>query len=185
MSFATYRNDAPQPLGSKGEESSHYIPRQIGERVVNIDGSVYQANNVVTELRAALESIGGSQTYEGAMAGPTREEINAEFRASAAETETKIARLEGKMDLVLSKLDGLNSRFEDARADAREARTTAHSDNVATRANIWVAFVGLAAVIIAIVLLFPTFFDFGAKIRDRIADEVKAQMTAPPVKPAQ
>jgi hypothetical protein len=120
----------------------------------------------------------------GAMA--TEGEVRAaEIAAAEARTDTKIARLEGKMDLVLSKLDGLNSRFEDARTDAREARITAHSDNVATRANIWVAFVGLAAVIVALVLLFPTFLDFGAKIRDRITDEVKAQMPAPTIRPPQ
>jgi len=39
------------------------------------------------------------------MAGPTREELDAKLQAAAAETDTKIARLEGKMDLVLLKLD--------------------------------------------------------------------------------
>lgn len=75
-----------------------------------------------------------------------------------ARGDTKLARMEGKMDLVLVKLDDV---LESGRA---------------TRANGWVIGFGLAGLIVAIVLLFPVIYDFGAKTRDVIRDEVKQQI---------
>ncbi|MGO9399746.1 MAG: hypothetical protein ACLP19_18165 [Xanthobacteraceae bacterium] len=109
------------------------------------------------------------------MADLTREEMKAEIALSEAHADTKIARMEGKLDLVLSKLDGLNVRFEDARNDAREARTTAHSDNVTTRANIWVVGLGLAVLIVAVAALLPVFFSIGAQVRDLVHNEIQSQ----------
>ena len=88
------------------------------------------------------------------MASPTREEIKAEIGAAEARGDTKIVRLEGKLDLVLSKLDNV-----------LEA-------NRATRANQWVIGLGLAVLIVAIATLFPVLLDFGSKIREMVVKEV-------------
>jgi hypothetical protein len=111
------------------------------------------------------------------MADSTRDDqlLDAKLGKVAAETDTKIARMEGKLDLVLSKIDGLGTRFEDARADAKEARTTARADNAATRANIWVVGLGLAVLIVAVAALFPVFFSIGAQVRDLVHSEMQAQ----------
>jgi hypothetical protein len=103
------------------------------------------------------------------MSDVTRGEIDAKLAAAAAETDTKFARLEGKLDLVISKI-------EDARAGA-------HSDNVATRANVWIVFAVVVAIIAALYAFFPVFFDFGSKVQERIADEIKARF--PTASPAQ
>lgn len=97
------------------------------------------------------------------MVEPTREEIDAKLRASSAEADTKIARMEGKLDLVLSKLDGVNSRFDDVRDDYRS-----------TRANIWVVGLGILVAIIGVAALFPVFFGIGAQVRDMVHAESQA-----------
>jgi hypothetical protein len=52
--------------------------------------------------------------------------------------------MERKLDLVLSKLDGVRD------------------DNRSTRANQWVIGLGLAVLIVAVTSLFPVFFSIGA-----------------------
>ncbi len=162
------------------QEHSAAAPENINTaRIFNIDGSAYQANNVASNLTSLVpqkSSPVSQESGDGMADAPTREEMNANLRAAGAETDTKIARMEGKLDLVLSKIDGLNTRFEDARADAKEARATAHSDNVATRANIWVVGLGLAVLIVAVAALFPAFFGMGAQVKDLVHSEIQQQI---------
>src|SRR5262245_18865201 len=54
------------------------------------------------------------------MAGPTREELDAKLETAAAQTDIKFARLEGKMDLMISKQD-------DAREDRRHLRNNIYA----------------------------------------------------------
>jgi hypothetical protein len=70
--------------------------------------------------------------------------------AAEARTDTKMARMEGKLDLVLSKLDGVRDDYRN------------------TRATQWVIGLGLAVLIIAVVALLPVFFSVGAQIRDDV-----------------
>src|SRR5262249_10352103 len=107
-------------------------------------------------------------TEAAAMSNTTRGEIDAKFAAAAAETETKFARLEGKLDLVISKIE--------------DARASAHSDNAVTRASLWVLFAVVVAIVAALYAFFPVFFDFGSKVQERIADEIKARL--PTVSPS-
>lgn len=88
---------------------------------------------------------------------------DAKIKLSEAQTETKIARMEGKLDLVLSKLD-------DVRDDYR-----------GTRANIWVVGLGLAVLIVGVAALFPSFFGMGAQIRDMVHNEIQIQIPVPPL----
>jgi hypothetical protein len=88
----------------------------------------------------------------------TREEIDAKLAASEARTDTKIARLEGKLDLVLSKLDDVRN------------------DNRGIRANQWVIGFGLALLIVAIAALFPAFFGIGAQVKDLVDASVQSHL---------
>jgi hypothetical protein len=102
---------------------------------------------------------------ERKMSDISREEIQAHIAASEARNETKIARLEGKLDLVLSKLDGVNENVK------------------SSNANQWVIGLGLAVLIVAVVALFPVFFGMGSQIRDIVHTEVQSQVpAAPPAK---
>jgi hypothetical protein len=80
----------------------------------------------------------------------------ARISESEAKTETKIARLEGKLDLVLANISAVDKRLSDVRGDIRS-----------TRSNIWAVGIAIATLIVAIVVLFPVFFDIGAKSRLR------------------
>jgi hypothetical protein len=97
---------------------------------------------------------------------PSREEMKAEIGLAEARTDLKIARMEGKLDLVISKLDALSA--------------LARSDNAATRGNIWFVGLGLAVLIVAVVTLFPVFFSIGIHIRDIVHAEMQSQAPAPP-----
>jgi hypothetical protein len=90
-----------------------------------------------------------------AMSSDPDDLTDAKIAASEARTETKIVRMEGKLDLVVSKLDSLRE------------------DNRATRANQWVIGFGLAVLIVAVAALFPVFFDMGGKVKDWIREEVR------------
>lgn len=126
---------------------------------VNIGGSKYEIVPLPVLTHAERTKIkGGDMATEGELRV-------AEIAAAEARTDTKIARMEGKLDLVISKLD-----------DVRE-------DNRATRANQWVIGLGLAVLIVAIATLFPVFFDVGLKLGDLIEKKVQTHTTSP--KPSQ
>lgn len=101
--------------------------------------------------------------------GVSKDELAAHLRAVSAETDTKIARMEGKMDLVLSKIEGLNTRISDVSNEISDSRR-------ATRANAMAVGLGLAGLMLALAALVPTFYDLGGKQRDVIKEEVKTQM---------
>jgi hypothetical protein len=84
--------------------------------------------------------------------------VNAKIEAAEARTDTKIARLEGKLDLVLSKLD-------DQKDDGRH-----------TRNNVILVGVSLALLIIGSVAIAPVIFDLGSKFRETVTKEVQEQV---------
>ena len=101
------------------------------------------------------------------MTNPTREEIQAQIAASEARGETKLARLEGKLDLVLLKLD-------DVKEDGRH-----------TRNNAILIGVSLALLIIGSIAAAPVIFDLGFKLRETVTKEVQEQVQHAPAKPPQ
>jgi hypothetical protein len=115
-------------------------------------------------------------TYSGSavkMSDPTREEIKAEIAAAEARGDTKIARMEGKLDLVLSKLDHSNEYFTQVRTDIADSRR-------AGIANAWVIFGALVVVIGILVTVAPIIFDMGFKWRETITKEVQDRIPATP-----
>jgi len=105
------------------------------------------------------------------MTDPTREETDAKIAAAEARTDTKITRFEGKLDLVLSKLEDVKAANETIRADVRE-------DYRATRANQWTIGIGLAILIVALAALYPSFFVLGAQVKDMIDSSVQSHLQA-------
>lgn len=95
----------------------------------------------------------------------TREEIDAKIAASEARNETKIARLEGKLDLLLEKAN-------QAAMAAEQSEKAIKEEGRATRANIVVLGTALALLIIGLVALFPVIFDLGEHIREMVEQAV-------------
>jgi hypothetical protein len=93
------------------------------------------------------------------MSDPSREEIQAKIEASEARNDTKIARLEGKLDLVLQTL-------QSSRDEARDNRR-------AIIANGWVIFGALIVVIGIVITVAPAVFDLGFRLRESITKEVQ------------
>jgi hypothetical protein len=84
------------------------------------------------------------------MADLTREEIQAKIEASDARTDTKIVRMEGKLDLVLQTL-------QSTRDEARDNRR-------AIIANAWVIFAALVAIVGILAAVAPVIFDMGSRV---------------------
>lgn len=122
------------------------------------------------EIQAAFRAVAegakiGATPATGDPPGPAMSNsddlTDAKIAAAEARTDAKIARSEGKLDLVLSKLD-----------DMRE-------DNRSLRTNINAVGIGLALLIIACVTAAPVVIDFGFKLRETIAKEVRDQLPPP------
>ena len=105
----------------------------------------------------------------------TEVELTTEKIAAAeARTDTKIARLEGKMDLVLTKLDASIAGSESIRREVKDSEK-------AVRANAWVIFGALVVVIGILYTVAPVILDLGFKWREAITKEVQEQAhKAPP-----
>ena len=105
---------------------------------------------------------------QGKSAMPGSDELtDKKIEVAEAHTDIKIARMEGKLDLVVSKIDGINSRLDDVR-----------HDYLATRANIWVVGLGLAVLIVGVAALFPVFFGVGTQLRDIIDKAIDAHISS-------
>jgi hypothetical protein len=144
---------------------------------LSINDNDYGANSApntappfVAPISSGRSSILGSAVK---MSDPTREEIKAEIAAAEARGDTKIARMEGKLDLVLSKLDHSNEYFTQVRTDIADSRR-------AGIANAWVIFGALVVVIGILVTVAPVIFDMGFKWRETITKEVQDRIPATP-----
>lgn len=110
---------------------------------------------------------------EGGMMATEGEVRQAELAVVGAQTDTKIARLEGKLDLVIVKLDTVN---ENTLATRREIKDSERS----IKANAWVPAVGLLAVIVGLAFGLPSIFDLGMKLRETISKEIHEQVQTLP-----
>jgi hypothetical protein len=147
--------------------------------------SPYSTSKVSDQPTALTAPISGNSGILGQSSLPRAPTINtdakeaemategelrgAEIAAAEARTDTKIARLEGKLDLVLSKLDAVS---ENTIATRREVKDSER----AVKANAWVIGIGMLAVIIALLFGLPSIFDLGMKQRDTIVKEVQEQL---------
>ena len=106
----------------------------------------------------SVHNLLSKQAQDAAMTDITREEIRAQHEAIEARVETKVTRLEGKLDLLLSSV-------QTGRDETRESRR-------AVIANIWVFFGAVVVVIGIFITVAPVIFDMGSRWRETISKEV-------------
>jgi hypothetical protein len=123
-----------------------------------VTADAYVVYRSTTESGASIPTSPPTEEATSAMADITREEIKAQHEAIEARTETKIARIEGKLDLVLQSVG-------EGRTEARESRR-------AVMANQWVIFGAVVVVIGIFVTAAPIIFDLGSKWRETISKEI-------------
>jgi hypothetical protein len=106
------------------------------------------------------------------MNDPTREEINAIIKASEAGTETKIARLEGKIDTLAAMLLGrLDALRDDVRNSDEYNRTTRWMLFGTFLAGIF----AIAALIVGMATYGDALFWRGMNVRDVVQSVIKEQ----------
>jgi hypothetical protein len=106
------------------------------------------------------------------MNDPTRDEINAIIKASEAGTETKIARLEGKIDTLATMLLGrLDALRDDVRKSDEYNRTTRWMLFGTFLAGIF----AIAALIIDMATYGDSLFGRGMNVRDVVQSVIKEQ----------
>jgi len=125
---------------------------------------------------ATVETV---QDESGAtMAGD--DSTDAKIAASEARGETRIARLEGKLDRVLDKIGEINQSYlllrQDAAAERAETRREIADSRRSVINNSWVIAGVLALVVGVIATVIPMVFDLGMKNRETISQEVKQQL---------
>jgi hypothetical protein len=108
------------------------------------------------------------RVYEGGKMASQDDLMDAKIAAAEARTDTKIVRLEGKLDLVISKLDLINESYRGVKEGQRAVIT-----------NIWVVFAALAAIIIGSIAAAPVIFDLGMRLRETITKEIQERVPAP------
>lgn len=112
--------------------------------------------------------VGEQKKSSEKMSDLSREEVQAHIAASEARSETKLARLEGKLDLVLQAV-------QSEQGEARDRHR-------ALIANNWVIFGALVVILGIMVTVAPVVFDMGFKWRETITKEVQDR-TPPPKSP--
>ncbi|HEX8214569.1 MAG TPA: hypothetical protein VF582_03755 [Allosphingosinicella sp.] len=124
--------------------------------------------NVDVEQEPPLKGGGGGGTSRGM----DNALIDSKIAASEARTDTKFAKLEGKLDLILERVETVKEQSTDARSEARATRRTVIGTGVS-----------LGALLIAIFTLYTNSFNLGARVDDiaRIeARETYNQISAAP-----
>jgi hypothetical protein len=132
------------------------------------DNSTFWQNNFAYSKYALSQGIHSADQADNKMADLTREEVQAKIEVAEARADTKIARIEGKLDLVLQAVEG-------SRSEARDNRRAVIS-------NAWVIFGALIVVLATMVTILPTFLDMGFRWRETITKEVQERIpeTNPP-----
>jgi hypothetical protein len=138
---------------SIGSSLAASTPKPSGEELI---GSTTLGLSNVLLFDPNKKSIANASAK---MADLTREEVQARIEASEARTDTKIVRMEGKLDLVLQTL-------QSTRDEARDNRR-------AIIANLWVIFAALVAIVGILAAVAPVVFDMGSRWRETITKEVQ------------
>jgi hypothetical protein len=106
------------------------------------------------------------------MTDPSRGEIAAHISATKARTDTKIAHLEGKLEMVAATLAGkLDALSEKISAD--------HEYNRSTRWVIVGLSIALAALIVGLATYGDAMFGRGLNVRDLIQTTIKEMLSQP------
>ena len=113
------------------------------------------------------------------MAGPTREEIDAKLETAAAQTDTKIARIDGKLDTISATLVGEFKVLGERLSGLGEKVSADHEYNRATQwvmigAIVTSAF-AIAGLIVTMAVYGDALFARGMNVRDVVQTVFKEQ----------
>lgn len=111
-------------------------------------------------------------TEDDVMSNPTREEINAHIRASEAGTETKIVRLEGKIETlaatIVGKIDSLKDDVAKADQYNRDTRWVLLGTFIA-------GMFAIGGLLLALATYGDALFGRGMSVRDIVQTVIKEQ----------
>jgi hypothetical protein len=127
--------------------------------------AAFAAPNEYHALSSGRQASERYKVYEGRKMASQDELVDAKIAAAEARTDTKIVRLEGKMDLVIESL-------RSSRAEARDNRR-------AVIGNLWVIFGSIVAILAILVTVAPVIFDMGFRLRETVTKEVQDRIPAP------
>jgi len=131
------------------------------------------ARNEIAEIKAqldALKSGSSSGISKGMDSQAERDLTDAKIAAAEARTDTKFARFEGKIDLMLSQLGQVSTELGTLKADNKSTRTTVIVTAVSST-------FAIITVLIAVMALGAAQFYNGTVIFDHI----KAAQSAAPI----
>jgi hypothetical protein len=154
--------DGIRNIQSKGEITPIMPLSANTKSIANTGNVLFLPTSISTGVMASKE-----------MADVTREEIQARIDASEAKNDTKIVRLEGKLDLVLQ---AVQSSRHDVLETAKISRQEANDNRRWVVGNIWLLFAAVVAVIAILVTVAPVIFDMGVKWRETITSEINMRL---------
>lgn len=127
-----------------------------------------RAQNAALQAENSSLKTGGPGGTSGGM-DPAL--VDAKIAASEARTGEKFAKLDGKLDLILEKIETVRAQSTDARTEARTTRRTVVGTGIS-----------LAALLLAVFALYSNGFNMGTKVGDvaRIEAEQTYNRLAPP-----
>lgn len=105
-----------------------------------------------------------------------REQVQDLVALAEARSDTKLARLEGKLDLLLSETTATRREAEAARHEASGTKTTIIVTGIAT-------VVALAALLMAVITYGDAIFSRGMSVRDVVKAVAEEQRSKPPSSP--
>jgi hypothetical protein len=136
--------------------------------------SAFKAKELASSVQEPVVNM-----QERVMSDPTREEIGALIGASEARNETKLTRLEGKIDTltatIVGKIDALSNDVSKSDQYSHETRSViVEMRSVIVVTMITVGF-ALAGLIVAIVTYGDAIFGRGMNVRDVVQAVIKEQ----------
>jgi hypothetical protein len=152
--------------------SAEYLKRQrlIDELESSVNERIIAAISEDDEGSDEEPYVAGGELPHGDKMATESDLRTAEIAAAEARTDTKIVRLEGKLDLVLETV-------KVSREEARDNRR-------AVIANGWVIFGALVIIIGVLYTTAPILLDLGFKWRETIAKEIQERLPPAPAPPS-
>ena len=133
--------------------------------------------NVRADLNTPLSTenfLRKQTTGKSPMAELTREEIDAKIDKSNAQTETKIVRLEGKIDTLSAVLVG---KIDSLKEDIQKTDNYNRDSRLIIVASIFAAVIALGGLFVAMMTFGDALFGRGMNVRDVIETTVKDTLT--------
>lgn len=162
------------------------------ENKTRIEPKTFEANTAPPpNYRSDTNTVLSEERSESDDMATADDLVDAKIAAAEARGDTKSMRLEGKLDLVLLKLDSNDRKLDTYNATAEAIRREVKDSERAVRANGWVIFAAISGLIVGVVAIIatvgPFLFEQGAKQDEittrKVHEEFQKFIQQPPVKP--